>query len=97
MIGEHIVYEADAIRYDILVTYLNNKHSDYYTQYCVSLVNFGECFFESDLSHIAQAILQTSGTFSLTDAKNIQNAIAEHIPNVRKVSWSTEHKQFLFI
>ena len=84
----HIVHEADATRYEINVAYIDNKESDYDTQFSVSLVNFGECFFESDLNFIAEAILKTSGTrFSSTDAVNIQNGIAKHFDRVNVVEF----------
>jgi hypothetical protein len=83
--NEHIVYEADATRYEINVSFITNKKSDYDYQYVVSLVNFGECFFETDLNFIAEAIMRTRGTtFSISDACNIQNGIAEALPDMAK-------------
>lgn len=76
--NNHIVYDNNATRYDIVVTELDNFHSDYYTQFCVAIVNFGECFFTSDLDFIAESIFKTKNTnLTVTDAINIQNAIAE--------------------
>lgn len=37
---QSIVYEADATRYEILVSIVNNPESDYDTQFVVSLINF---------------------------------------------------------
>ena len=82
---QHIVYEADATKYEISVAFISNPKSNYDYQYVVSLVNFGECFFESDLNFIAEVILRKSQIFSSTDAVNIQNAIAENWDGVRKV------------
>lgn len=81
----HIVFDEDNTRYEISVMFINNPKSDYDYQYVVSLVNFGECFFESDLNFIAEAIYKKSKIFSITDAINIQNGIAEEFDNVRKV------------
>lgn len=85
MTATHIVYEADETRYEISVMSIFNEDSDYDHQFVVSLVNFGECFFESDLNFIAEAIEDKSNVFSITDACNIQNGIAEVIPHVSKV------------
>lgn len=85
MTATHIVYDADATRYEISVMSIFNKNSDYDYQFVVSLVNFGECFFESDLNFIAEVIYEKSNIFSITDACNIQNGIAEVIPHVSKV------------
>ena len=85
MTATHIIYDADATRYEILVMSIFNKDSYYDYQFVVSLVNFGECFFDSDLNFIAEAIYQKSNIFSITDACNIQNGIAEVIPHVSKV------------
>jgi hypothetical protein len=81
MTATHIVYEADATRYEISVMFIENKKSDYDCQYLVSVVNFGECFFESDLNFIAEAIWDRTNLFSITDACNIQNGIAEAMPD----------------
>jgi hypothetical protein len=82
-----IVHEADATRYEIHVAQIDNPSSNYDTQYLVSLINFGECFFESDLSFIAEVILRKSSIFSSVDAVNIQDAIADHIEGVRRVKF----------
>jgi hypothetical protein len=93
--NEHIVYEADATRYEINVSFILNSKSDYDYQFLVSLVNFGECFFESDLNFIAEVIHKNSGRFSSTDAVNIQNALSE-IPDlgVRKVRFDRDYRRF---
>jgi hypothetical protein len=85
--NKHIVYEASATRYEINVSFIQNKDSDYDYQYVVSLVNFGECFFETDLNFIGEAILRSSRQFGGIDAMNIQNAIAEQFPNVKFVEF----------
>jgi hypothetical protein len=93
--NEHIVYEADATRYEINVSFIGNKKSDYDYQYVVSLVNFGECFFESDLSFIAEVIYKNSGRFSSRDAVNIQNALADiEGLGVRKVRFDYDYRRF---
>lgn len=90
-----IIHEANATRYEIVVNYVDNKDSDYDTQFVVSLVNFGECFFESCLNHIATAIVRKSNILSPLDARNIQNAIAEsNLFNVSKVKFDENSKQF---
>jgi hypothetical protein len=85
--NEHIVYEASATRYEINVSYILKKESDYDYQYVVSLVNFGECFFDSDLNFIGEVVLRTSRVFGGIDAMNIQNAIAEVFNNVNFVEF----------
>lgn len=78
---ESIVYEADATRYEILVSFINNKDSNYDQQYVVTLVNFGECYFDTELRFISSAILSKSKTLGGLDAKNIHNALAERFPS----------------
>jgi hypothetical protein len=95
MTNQHIVAEANATRYEINVSFIENKASDYDYQYVVSLVNFGECFFESDLNFIAEVIHRNSKVFSSTDAVNIQNALHYyyHGANVRKVRFDSDYRR----
>lgn len=85
---QSIVYEADATRYDILISIVNNPDSDYDTQFVLSLVNFGECYFDSGLDSFGDIILNNSKTLGGIDAQNIQNAIAERFPySAKKVKF----------
>jgi len=90
--NQHIVYEEDATRYEINVSFVLNKDSDFDYHFVVSIVNFGECFFESDLNFIGEAIYRKSKIFSSTDAVNIQNGIAKHIEgvNVREIRYNKD-------
>jgi hypothetical protein len=99
MISQHIVYEADATRYEISVMEIRNPNSDYDYQFVVSLVNFGKCFFESNLNFIAEAIFQSKEKyFSSTDCVNIQNGIAQSIRgiDVREVEFDYDNRQFKY-
>lgn len=93
----YIVYEADATRYEIAVMYINNPTSDYHTQYVVSLTNFGECFFESDLDFLAEAIIKKSERLSVVDAVNIQNGIAMYDSETRKVSFDFGKREVVYL
>lgn len=84
---EYIVYKSDATLYEISVVFVDDKNSDYDQQYVVSLVNFGECFFDSDLNFIGEAILRSSKLFGGIDARNIQNAIAGRLDWVKRVDF----------
>ena len=90
-----IFYEADATRYDMLVSRVDNKDSDYDSQYCVSLINFGECFFDTDLSFIAEAIVKSSKVLSPVDAVNIQNAIAKQVYGVEFVEFDYNSRRIV--
>ena len=81
-----IVRKVEGVTYEIAIGFIENKDSDYDQQYIVSVLNYGECFFESDLRFIAEAIKGSSRVLSVTDAINIQNAVAEEI------DWVTEVK-----
>lgn len=89
--NRYIVHDESATRYEIAVMYVDNYKSDYDYQYVVSLVNFGECFFDSDLNFIAQAIMQKTGVFSITDAINIQNGIAKEFEHVQRVKIGSDN------
>src|SRR5690606_31057073 len=80
--AESIGYESDATRYEILISGVNNQESEYDQQFVVSLINFDECYFDSDLRFIGDIILDKSKRLGGIDAQNIQNAIAERFPNV---------------
>lgn len=85
---QSIVYEADATRYEILVSIVNNPESDYDTQFVVSLINFDQCYFDFGLDYIGQIILDKSKKLGGIDAQNIQNAIAERFPySAKKVKF----------
>jgi hypothetical protein len=90
------MYEADATRYEISVMEIRNPKSDYDYQFVVSLVNFGKCFFESNLNFIAETIFHKNNYFSPTDCVNIQNAIAKHIKGVKvkEVEFDYNSRQF---
>lgn len=92
-----IVYEADGTRYEILVTTIENPESDYYKQYLISLINFGECYFDSDLRFIKYAILNKSKTLSGIDIQNINNALASHFNYIEKVKYDDKSKTFITI
>ena len=98
MINQHIVYEADATRYEISVMEIRNPKSDYDYQFVVSLVNFGKCFFESNLNFIAEAVYHKNDLFAPIDCVNIQNAIAQHIRGieVREVEFDYNSRQFKY-
>lgn len=95
--NQHIVSEVSSTLYEINVAYIDNKKSDYDTQYVVSLVNFGECFFESDLNFIGEAIMKSSKIFGGVDAMNIQNAIAKHVTNVDMVEFELDTRKLVRI
>lgn len=92
-----IVYEADGTRYEILVTTIENPESDYYKQYLISLINFGECYFDSDLRFIKHAILNKSKTLSGIDIQNINNALASRFNYIEKVKYDDKSKTFITI
>lgn len=89
---ESIVYEADATRYDILVAFVDNPESNFDQQYVVTLVNFGECYFDTELNFIGQIIMNKSSQLSGIDAQNIQNAIASRFEGVRQVKFDQSLK-----
>jgi len=75
--AEHIVYDKNGTRYEIAVSLINSIDSDYDKQYLISLVNFNECYSDTQLNSIGQTILDTSKNLGGIDAQNIQNAIYE--------------------
>lgn len=81
------MYDADATRYEIMVSFVNHRESDYDQQFVVTLVNFGECYFDTDLNFIGQIVLDKSKRLGGIDAKNIQNAIAERFEGVNRVEF----------
>lgn len=91
--SNHIVFHADGATYEISVVFVNNPKSDYDYQYVVSLIDYGECFFDSDLNFIAEVILRKSRLLTATDAINIQNAIAEHLEGIRRVKFDYVKRQ----
>lgn len=93
---EYIVYDANATRYEVSVIFVDDKDSDYDQQYVVSVVNFGECFFDTDLNFIAEAIMKKSKKLRALDAKNIQNAIAGRFDWVKSVEFDHASKEFFY-
>lgn len=93
--SQHIVYEASGTKYEISVSLINNKDSNFNCQYLVSLVNYGECFFESDLNFIGEAIIRSSNIFGGIDAMNIQNAIADKLSFVKPVVFNIGERKLI--
>lgn len=91
------IYKADETWYEILVTTIKNPESDYYTQYLVSLINFGECYFDSDLRFIKHITLNKSKTLSGIDIQNINNSLASRFDYIEKVKYDDESKTFIMI
>lgn len=85
---QSIVYKADSTTYEIIVSIVNNPSSNYDKQFVLSLINFGECFFDSELDSFGDIILRNSKTLGGIDAQNIHNAIAERFPySAKKVKF----------
>lgn len=66
-------------------------------QYLVSLINFGECYFDSDLRFIKHTTLNKSKTLSGIDIQNINNALASRFGYIEKVKYDDESKTFIAI
>lgn len=81
----HFILERDATRYEVVVNRIGHNESYKFNKYLVTVMigDLLETFLVKELDDLAEHIAYHSNQFSVIDAINIHNAIAENVENLR--------------